>query len=428
MRISSCFTIAFISQVCAQTNVVSETRKYVYGAVFDTILLNGNIEVKTGQNIQWSFIDRTHKTLMLFHSVDNDAPTLSAYYQHRCTYNSKNGSLELRRLEVSDIGVYQLSVEGYYTQEPDKLYIYLIFLDVEEVLSTPLIIQDPAHIANNVQLSCIVRRGRPLKLLWRKGNEQIHNSSQYTLASDNSTLSISNVAKAHCGLYTCTVMNDVSWRNISHVLIVQEVQFLHKRILIASVIAMVSTLMSFAAISFIIFFGIERYKAQKYQMRLTVAFLFIEMKCYICLLVSSILCTLDSDFLIGYRAVSGIVFCLLFGMTGYIVFLFLRPRREDISSFLLNKRERYIILGSGVFTIIISPLPIYEASENGRRYCMGHGERGVKRCTLPYGDIAAAVTTAVMVYVSTVGLGLIFAIKNMQTWNLERRSSRLWTR
>ncbi|XP_078391195.1 uncharacterized protein LOC144695300 [Cetorhinus maximus] len=103
-------------------------------------------------------------------------------------------------------------------------------------------------------------------------------------------------------------------------------------------------------------------------------------------------------------------------MTGYIVFLYLRPNRNEVNSFLINKRDRYLILGSGVFTIMVSPLPIYEANEN------------VKRCTLPYGDIATTVTTAVMAYIAIVGLGLIFALKYMQTWNLEKRASRLWTR
>ncbi|XP_038672862.1 uncharacterized protein LOC119976409 [Scyliorhinus canicula] len=393
----------------------SVKRLVAYGAVFDSIILESDVEMKKNMKLEWSFIDRTHKTLIAFHEVGADAPSLSSYYQHRCTYFPKNGSLLLRRLEVADSGVYQLQVEGYYAVLSQMFYKF-VYLNIEEALSTPLIVQDPPYIANNVQLSCIVRNGRPSQLLWWRENLQITNSSLYILSSDNSTLSISNVAKAHCGFYTCTVMNDISRRNISHFLIVHGVQFLHKRILVASAVAMTSTIISFAAVFFIIFFSLEKYKGQKYQTRLTVAFLFIEMKCYIALLISCILCALDTDVGIPYRVISGFVFCLLLGMTGYIVFLYLRPSREIANSFLQDKRNRYIVLGFGVFTIMISPLPIYEATEN------------VKRCTLPYGDIAAAVTTAVMIYISTVGLCLIFALKYMQTWNLEKRASRLWTR
>ncbi|XP_072331902.1 uncharacterized protein [Scyliorhinus torazame] len=367
-----------ITSLCQVSTDVTplEKRQVAYGAMFDSIIFESDVEMKTGMKLEWAFIDRTHKTLIAFHEVDGEAPSLSSYYQHRCTYFPSNGSLLLRRLEVADSGVYQLQVEGYHA-EPSKMFYKFVYLHVEEALSTPLIVQDPAYIANNVQLSCIVRNGRPNQLLWWKENTQITNSSLYILSSDNSTLSISNVAKAHCGFYTCTVMNDISQRNISHFLIVH---------------------------------------AQKHQIQLTVAFLFIEMKCYICLLISCILCALDTDLGIAYRIISGCVFCLLLGMTVYIVFLYLRPSREIVNSFLQDKRNRYIVLGFGVFTIMISPLPIYEATEN------------IKRCTLPYGDIAAAVTTAVMIYISTVGLCLIFALKYMQTWNLEKRTSRLWTR
>ncbi|XP_048472655.1 uncharacterized protein LOC109916691 [Rhincodon typus] len=244
------FSIAFICQAFAQTDMVKETRKYIYGAIFDTVLLHGDMkEVKNGQKIQWSFIDRAHKTLISFHHVGSETPTMSSYYQHRCTYYPTNGSLELQRLEISDSGVYQLNVEGYYSDSPEKLYSYLIFLEVEGI------------------------------------------------------------------------------------------QFLHKRILLSSVIAVVSTMMSFAAICFIIFFCIEKYKGPKQQMWLTIAFLFIEMKCYMCLLISCILCALDTDISLAFRVISGMVFCIILGLTGYIVFLYLHPHREDIGSFLLRKRE-----------------------------------------------------------------------------------------
>ncbi|XP_072406032.1 uncharacterized protein [Chiloscyllium punctatum] len=384
------FSITFVCQVFALTDIIHEKRKYIHGIIFDTVLLDGDMkEVKDNQKIQWSFFDRTHKTLILFHSVGSDAGSLSSYYQHRCTYYSTNGSLELQRLEISDSGVYQLTVEGYYSDSPAKIYSYLIFLEVEEMLSTPLIIQDPAYIAKKVQLSCIVRNGRPNQLLWSKEDKPIMNSSLYNLASDNSTLTINNVANVHCGFYTCTVTNDISQRNISHFLIAHGIQFLHKRILVSSVIALVSTMMSFAAVFFIIFFCIEKYKGQKHQTQLTVAFLFIEMKCYICLLISCILCTLDADISVTFRVISGMVFCMVLGLTGYIVFLYLHPYRDDIGSFLLRK---------------------------------------LKKCTLPYGDIAATITAAVMIYISTVGLCFIFALKYMQTWSLQKRASRLWTR
>ncbi|XP_078422330.1 HEPACAM family member 2-like [Cetorhinus maximus] len=220
MWISSSFTIAFMYQVCALTAVHTEHRKFIYAAMFDSVLLSGDLkEMKAGMKIQWNFYDRIHRTLILFHE-SGVVPALSSYYQHRCTYYPANGSLELRRLEVLDSGVYHLSIEGYYPGLSTKPYIYFVYLDVEEFLSTPLIVQDPTYIASHVQLSCIVRNGRPLQILWQKENKPITNSSLYTLASDNSTLSIRNVAKVHCGFYTCTVLNDISQRNISHFLYV----------------------------------------------------------------------------------------------------------------------------------------------------------------------------------------------------------------
>ncbi|XP_032872556.1 uncharacterized protein LOC116969908 isoform X2 [Amblyraja radiata] len=394
--------LTFIIQACTQNS--TQVRKYIFATVFDSILLTGNIkEVKNNQIIQWSFIDRLQKSLMLFHSVGVDSPSLSPYYQHRCKYYASNGTLELQRLEIADSGIYQLTVDHFYENAP-------------ETLSTPLIIQEPVYIANNVQLSCIAKKGNPSTILWLKGNIPITNGSRYILRDNNSTLSISRVDMDHCGFYTCVAVDSTSEQNITHFLLIDGIQFLHKRILVTSVVAFVSTSMSLAATVFIIFYSLKKYKANKYQDRSTIAFMVIEMKSYVCLLISSILCILDSDIFVVYRIISGIVVFQLLGMTGYIAFLYLHPFREELASFLVKKRERYIILGSGIFNVIISPLPIYEASLN------------VRMCTYPYGDIAVAIVSTLMLFISIVGLCFIFAVKRMQTWNLSKRSSRLWSK
>ncbi|XP_062903438.1 uncharacterized protein LOC134346070 isoform X2 [Mobula hypostoma] len=417
MGAASILTLTFIGQAFAQNMAeIPKPKKYIFATVSDSILLTGNIkEVKNDQIIHWSYIDRLQKSLMLFHSVGVDSPTLSPYYQHRCTYYAINASLELRNLEITDSGIYQLSVERYYTATPDKMFIYSVFLNVE-ALSTPLIVQDPVYITNNVQLTCIVKKGNPKKLLWLRGNKPITNSSLYILGDKNSTLIIYSAEKGHCGFYTCVAVDSTSEQNISHFLLIDGVQFLHKRILITSVIALVSTSMSLAGTAFIIFFALQKYKTQKYQMRLTAAFIVIKIKSYVCLMISSIYSTLDGDFLVVFRVISGIVIILLLAMTGYIAFLYLSPYREEVSSFLVIKRERYIMLGSGIFNVIISPLPIYGATEN------------IKMCIYPYGDIAVTIVSAVMIYLSIVGMCFIFAVKNMQTWTLTRRTSRLWSK
>ncbi|XP_062903440.1 uncharacterized protein LOC134346070 isoform X4 [Mobula hypostoma] len=375
MGAASILTLTFIGQAFAQNMAeIPKPKKYIFATVSDSILLTGNIkEVKNDQIIHWSYIDRLQKSLMLFHSVGVDSPTLSPYYQHRCTYYAINASLELRNLEITDSGIYQLSVERYYTATPDKMFIYSVFLNVEEALSTPLIVQDPVYITNNVQLTCIVKKGNPKKLLWLRGNKPITNSSLYILGDKNSTLIIYSAEKGHCGFYTCVAVDSTSEQNISHFLLIDGVQFLHKRILITSVIALVSTSMSLAGTAFIIFFALQKYKTQKYQMRLTAAFIVIKIKSYVCLMISSIYSTLDGG-------------------------------------------ERYIMLGSGIFNVIISPLPIYGATEN------------IKMCIYPYGDIAVTIVSAVMIYLSIVGMCFIFAVKNMQTWTLTRRTSRLWSK
>ncbi|XP_078271888.1 hepatic and glial cell adhesion molecule isoform X3 [Rhinoraja longicauda] len=316
--------LTFIIQACTQDS--TQVRKYIFATVFDSILLTGNMEeVKSNQIIQWSFIDRLQKSLMLFHSVGVDSPSLSPYYQHRCKYNPTNGTLELQRLELADSGIYQLSVEHYYEHSPDKLYIYSLYLDVEETLSTPLIIQEPVYIANNVQLSCIAKKGNPTTILWLKGKIPITNSSHYTLRDNNSTLSINKVHMDHCGFYTCVAVDSTSEQNITHFLLIDGIQFLHKHVLVTSVVSLISTSMSLAATVFIIFYSLKKYKAHKYQSRMTIVFIIIEMKSYVCLLISSILCILDSG-------------------------------------------ERNIILGTAIFNVIISPLPIYEASLNGANW------------------------------------------------------------
>ncbi|XP_059827133.1 hepatic and glial cell adhesion molecule-like isoform X2 [Hypanus sabinus] len=150
------------------------------------------------RKVIWRFLNHEYELIILEHMSYSNIVSFNSYFRHRVKYDLKTGSLLVKKLQVEDSGLFEVKLAQ---------------------LQTPLILQRPADISDRVQLSCIVQTGKVTGTQWLKDGVPIHNHSQYRLASDGSTLFIEDLKTTDCGLYTCSVKNDVSKAQISYFLV-----------------------------------------------------------------------------------------------------------------------------------------------------------------------------------------------------------------
>ncbi|XP_048473893.1 uncharacterized protein LOC125487247 isoform X2 [Rhincodon typus] len=139
---------------------------------------------------------------------------------------------------------------------------------------------------------------------------------------------------------------------------------IHNISLVTSVMALVSTLTSFVACCFIIFFALKFYKVHKQHMELTAVFMLFQMLSFSFLLIAAVFCIIDSVYPKSYRIIEGVGFFLISGTIVYIVYLYLQPENLLKRSFLVKKDHQRVFWIYGIFSVLISALPIYRGKEN----------------------------------------------------------------
>ncbi|XP_059827132.1 hepatic and glial cell adhesion molecule-like isoform X1 [Hypanus sabinus] len=171
------------------------------------------------RKVIWRFLNHEYELIILEHMSYSNIVSFNSYFRHRVKYDLKTGSLLVKKLQVEDSGLFEVKLGELLFANSIQFKYVRFHLDVQAQLQTPLILQRPADISDRVQLSCIVQTGKVTGTQWLKDGVPIHNHSQYRLASDGSTLFIEDLKTTDCGLYTCSVKNDVSKAQISYFLV-----------------------------------------------------------------------------------------------------------------------------------------------------------------------------------------------------------------
>ncbi|XP_038652858.1 uncharacterized protein LOC119965918 isoform X4 [Scyliorhinus canicula] len=269
----------------------------------------------------------------------------------------------------------------------------------------------------------------------------------------NTSLVLFNLDLDDSGVYEFHLRREIDFISdhlFSYVLEVQEWLSIHKFSFIASIMALVSTTTSFAASSFIIFFALRIYKGnkctfcafyyvtglctkkhsqslepndipfvflvQKRHMQLTAVFIFFQMVAFIFLLIAALLCIIDLVYPIAYRIIEGIGFILLSGTVTYIIFYYLQPETRVKRSFLMKKKHHNFFLVYGIFSMILSALPIYR------------GQRNITNCQFPVKHILGTIASGVLIYVFIMGLSFVLFLKYMMSWPKVQRHGSISSR
>ncbi|XP_069784501.1 uncharacterized protein [Narcine bancroftii] len=349
------------------------------------------------ESIQWNFLNyKTYKVIVQYSPL---MFKLNPLYGHRAKLNVTSGDLFLRELKMEDSGIYEVILNPRKNKTLTKGDdVASIYLDVQDQLPPPIIIQNPALIMDRVQLSCIVKSGKVSGIIWQKDNNEIMNGTHYRLEYDSSTLFIEDMEITDCGFYTCTVMNEVSKNSNNHILSIQGILFIHEDALVSSVIAWVSTVTSFTASAFIVY-ALEKDQVKIYWLHVTSAILVFHGLSLICQIIAFIIFIFNTAFSAGYRASSGIgcVHCLITII--YVVILFLHHQSDESLSFVSNCSKRNVFLGSEVFGMLMAALPIIRSKQN------------LQNCSFPYHALYVKVILSVTLYVCSLGLFALFHAK-----------------
>uniref|UniRef100_UPI00398E60C6 uncharacterized protein n=1 Tax=Pristiophorus japonicus TaxID=55135 RepID=UPI00398E60C6 len=351
---------------------------------------------------------------MVIHTFGTSEVRLNEYYINRISYNIQDGSVELRNADMADSGIYEYAITTFGTAGNKRYYDRI--LEIQDGLLIPMIIQNPTRAANIVYLNCIVKNGETTAMFWLKGGEALQSDATYELSFDNRTLTIKTEQLSSCTLYTCVIRNQVSQTNNSHLLIMEGLVLLHELSFTASVIALVSTSTSYAVAIFIINVGLGPFRVHRQHVQLTSIFVFFKMLSLICQLIAAMFCVLDPEYPISYRVIEGLGLLLVLGITGYLLFLFLRHETILKRSFLMKKKHRHTFLVYGALAIILSSIPIYQGFLN------------ITQCQLHISYSIGNTAAAVVVYVFLAGIIFVLFVKNMMSWAQVRRLSRISTR
>ncbi|XP_078073550.1 uncharacterized protein LOC144496856 isoform X2 [Mustelus asterias] len=202
------------------------------GAIGSSILLPGfsDEDYQNVHHVEWTISGRK----ILNYYTLTEVPTFTDSYKNRCTFNNANGSLLLRNITLHDRGLYQVQINL------NRSRVQMIRLNVIAPLGEPLIFSNSTFVDTAIGFVCRVFVGKASSMLWWKDDRMIRTDERHQLTADNSTMVIYKAIKSDCGIYTCTVENDVSQKNTSHPLAIYGLPppLNHARVL--SIIALVS--------------------------------------------------------------------------------------------------------------------------------------------------------------------------------------------
>ncbi|XP_043540619.1 hepatocyte cell adhesion molecule-like, partial [Chiloscyllium plagiosum] len=281
------------SVALSQLRVPANTTEYIVAARFSSVLLPGSEigSYEAGTLIQWSIILPEGRTSIVIHRLQTEFVRLREFYSNRIIYHVETTALELKSADLDDRAIYENSVTTFGSS--GKRMYYDKILDVQEILKPPTIVQNPNPATDLVQLHCVQKNGQVQATSWSKDSKLLENNATYKLSLDNRTLTIKMEYLQTCQQYMCVIRNKVSQNWNTHLLVQEGLLMFHESSLISTTIAVVSTSLSYGAAVFILFFALGKYRVYKRHLQLTTVFVFCQMVALLCVLISSLLCSLD---------------------------------------------------------------------------------------------------------------------------------------
>ncbi|XP_038672035.1 hepatocyte cell adhesion molecule-like isoform X2 [Scyliorhinus canicula] len=194
----------------------ADGRKEVFGVIGSSVLLDPERGADLSDSVEWEFTGSDgNRFTILDYAPGNQPEEPNQNFKSRLRYFTSNGSLMINNLKPIDQGVYTI-VNGHWKWSTD--------LKLIEPLSVPLI--NSTYVGTTIILACQVSAGKATSIVWMKDGKIISITERYQLVKNNSRMIILDAIKSDCGMYTCTVENSVSKKNISNPLSIYGLQLL----------------------------------------------------------------------------------------------------------------------------------------------------------------------------------------------------------
>ncbi|XP_038672034.1 hepatocyte cell adhesion molecule-like isoform X1 [Scyliorhinus canicula] len=195
----------------------ADGRKEVFGVIGSSVLLDPERGADLSDSVEWEFTGSDgNRFTILDYAPGNQPEEPNQNFKSRLRYFTSNGSLMINNLKPIDQGVYTI-VNGHWKWSTD--------LKLIEPLSVPLI--NSTYVGTTIILACQVSAGKATSIVWMKDGKIISITERYQLVKNNSRMIILDAIKSDCGMYTCTVENSVSKKNISNPLSIYGFPRLH---------------------------------------------------------------------------------------------------------------------------------------------------------------------------------------------------------
>ncbi|XP_048470350.1 uncharacterized protein LOC125486545 isoform X2 [Rhincodon typus] len=358
-------------------------------------------------SVGWWYTYRDGSLRFVHHDVPFNFIKISTFFENRVNYNKENTSIEFLKVDLSDAGVYDVFIKHKKDLHSNN-YLRCV-VEVHDILPHPLIIQDTFLELNFVVLNCLVESGKLTTVLWLKEGNAIQSDETHKILNGNRTL-IVNTQLISCALYTCVIRGILQEKRSSHLFTYDGMLLLHEFSFMSSVMALVSTTTSFAVGAFIICFAVKNYKGHKQHLNLTALFIFFQILAFAFLLTAALMCMCNSAYPVAYRLIEG--FGLVFASAAiiYMIALYVRAEIQLKSSFLTKRNYRLVFWVYGIFSMIISVVPIHR------------GQKNITECQIPVNHILGTVAATVVIYVFILGISFILSLKYMD--ELRQRCSR----
>uniref|UniRef100_A0A4W3IIQ8 Ig-like domain-containing protein n=1 Tax=Callorhinchus milii TaxID=7868 RepID=A0A4W3IIQ8_CALMI len=211
-------TAALLLLLAPQDSPVLTSNETIFASLDSSVTMNPyyNEYLESNEKVNWFYIIPEKNTVILRYSSPETRILINIFYKRRLKFDKRTGSIKLQHLEMTDSGIYEGQIQKV-SNITERFHLYsanTIYLEIEKLLSLPLIIQDPIYVTNVVKLNCIIKENKHINIWWTRGDKIINNTDY------ENTLVFNNPKISHCGWYTCNVKNQVSQRNRSYFLIV----------------------------------------------------------------------------------------------------------------------------------------------------------------------------------------------------------------
>ncbi|GBM66125.1 Titin [Araneus ventricosus] len=144
--------------------------------------------------------------------------------QNNIIVSKMSTSLSIGKIEASDIGNYTCVVSNRMGEDTATVQVLIEGVSEEPPVLNPMYVPPNLAIGDNIELSCIVKRGSyPVQLEWLHNDQKVTSLRKYKIINSESSshLSIGKIQPEDIGNYTCVAKNRYGHDSNTVVLIIE---------------------------------------------------------------------------------------------------------------------------------------------------------------------------------------------------------------